>query len=143
MRAKAALSVFCVVAALTASQVLAQAGLRVPERSEPGLDPAFARGWLAPEYDRFGFLAYQLRDPAAAAPGQRMSWAYSVSPRADFSLTYSNGGSRDFDYDRQVSLYGRWWFSPEWALSAETAARDQPGFLPRIQDLRIGVQRRF
>jgi hypothetical protein len=123
--------------ALCASQALAQAGLRVPERTEPGLDPSFARGWLAPEYDRFGFATYQWRDAVGFSPAPRMNWAYSFGARADVSLSYNN-------YDMsQVSVFGRWWFSPEWALSAETVSRDQPGFLPRVQDFRFGVQRRF
>jgi hypothetical protein len=141
-RAAAALSV-CM--ALGAGPALGQAGLRLPERAEPGLDPAFARGWLAPEYDRFGFAAYQWRDSTGfsnAAP--RMSWAYSLGQRADISLSYSQfNSSRDFEYDRQVSLFGRWWFSSDWAVSGEAVSRDQPGFLPRVQDFRIGVQRRF
>jgi hypothetical protein len=141
MRPKATLATLSLLAALAAGQAFAQAGLRVPERAEPGLDPGFARGWLAPEYDRFGFATNQWRDPASFAPSPRLSWAYSFGSRADVSLSYNN--SRDFDYERQLSLFGRWWFSPEWALSAETVSRDQPGFLPRIQDLRIGVQRRF
>ena len=139
MYPKATLATFSLLAALGAGQALAQAGLRVPERAEPGLDPAFARGWLAPEYDRFGFTAYQWREATgfASAPA-RMSWAYSFGSRADVSLSYNS------NYDSsQVSVYGRWWFSPEWALSAETVSRDQPGYLPRIQDFRFGVQRRF
>ena len=128
---------FSLLAALTAGEVLAQAGLRVPDRTEPGLDPAFARGWLAPEYDRFGFAAYQWRDGLGYAPLPRTTWAYSIGSRADVSLSYSNIDSA------QVSVFGRWWFSPEWAVSAETATRDQPGFLPKVQDFRFGLQRRF
>jgi hypothetical protein len=142
MRSKVTLATLSLVAALGAGQALAQDGLRVPERAEPGLDPAFARGWLAPEYDRFGFAQYQLRDSAGFAPGPRLVWSYSHGQRADFSMAY-NSGIRDLEYERQVSLYGRWWFSPEWALSGEAVSRDQPGFLPRLQDFRIGVQRRF
>jgi hypothetical protein len=110
----------------------------VPDRAEPGLDPNFARGWLAPEYDRFGFAAYQWRDAVGFSPTPRMSWAYSFGSRADVSLSYSNS----YDYG-QVSVFGRWWFSPDWALSAETTSRDQPGIMPRVQDFRFGVQRRF
>jgi hypothetical protein len=141
---KVALATLSLFAALAAGQVLAQAGLRVPERAEPGLDPSFARGWLTPEYDRFGFAQYQWRDAQGFSPNPRMSWAYSFSPRADVTMSYnSNSASREFEYERNVSLFGRWWFSPEWALSGEAISRDQPGWLPRIQDFRIGVQRRF
>jgi hypothetical protein len=138
MRPTVTLATFSLLAALAAGQACAQAGLRVPERGEPGLDPAFARGWFAPEYDRFGFAAYQWRDTVGFAPAPRSTWAYSFGSRADVALTYNS-----FDYDRQVSVFGRWWFSPDWAVSAETATRDQPGILPRVQDFRFGLQRRF
>ena len=137
---KAILLTVSLLAALAAGQAFAQAGLRLPERAEPGLDPAFARGWLTPEYDRFGFAAYQWRDTMGLSQPQRMSWAYTIGSRYDLSLSYN---SREVDYDRQVSLFGRWWFASDWALSGEAVSRDQPGFLPRIQDFRIGVQRRF
>jgi hypothetical protein len=137
---KATLSTVFLLAALAAGQAFAQAGLRLPERAEPGLDPAFARGWLTPEYDRFGFAAYQPRETAGLTQAPRMSWAYSIGSRYDLSLSYN---SRELDYERQVSLFGRWWFASDWALSGEAVSRDQPGFLPRIQDFRIGVQRRF
>lgn len=133
----AIVATFSLLAALSAGEALAQAGLRVPERLEPGLDPAFARGWLAPEYDRFGFAAYQWRDGLGYAPLPRTTWAYSIGSRADVSLSYSNIDSA------QVSVFGRWWFSPDWAVSAETGTRDQPGFLPKVQDFRFGLQRRF
>jgi hypothetical protein len=139
MRLRTALPTACLLAALSAGQAFAQAGLRVPERAEPGLDPSFARGWLAPEYDRFGFAYYQYRDTLGFSPASpRMSWAYSFGSRADVSLSYNT----NYEYG-QVSLFGRWWFSPEWALSAETTSRDQPGFLPRVQDFRFGLQKRF
>lgn len=139
MRLPAALPTAFLLAALAAGQAFAQSGLRVPERAEPGLDPSLARGWLAPEYDRFGFAVYQWRDANGLNPvAPRVNWAYSFGSRADVSLSYATS----YDYG-QVSLFGRWWLSPEWALSAETTSRDQPGFLPRVQDFRFGVQRRF
>jgi hypothetical protein len=138
MRPTLTLVMLSLLAALAAGQAFAQAGLRVPERAEPGLDPSFARGWLAPEYDRFGFATYPWRDAVGFAPTPRRSWAYSFGARGDVSLSYNTS----YDYS-QVSVFGRWWFSPDWALSAETVSRDQPGFLPRVQDFRFGVQRRF
>jgi hypothetical protein len=105
--------------------------LRVPERSEPGLDPTFARGWLAPDFDRFGF--------AHSHPSQRMNWSYNFSDRLGLSM----GAPREFDYDaRQLSVFGRYWFAQDWALSAETLSREPTGLL-RLNDFRIGVQRRF
>jgi len=54
----------------------------------------------------------------------------------------SFGAGREFDYDRQVSLYGRYWVSPDWAVSAESSSRDAGGLI-RFNDFRIGIQRRF
>ena len=46
-------------------------------------------------------------------------------------------------YDtRAVSVFGRYWFANDWAVSAESISRD-PGGVWRPQDFRIGVQRRF
>jgi len=130
-----------IAAALGAAlPALAQSGLRVPERAEPGLDPSFARGWLAPDFDRFGFASYGWKESLGFAPSQRMSWSYSFGNR--YSLGMSLGAVREYEYERQVSLYGRYWFSPNWAVSAETISRESAGAM-RVQDLRIGVQRHF
>jgi hypothetical protein len=128
------------LAAVAAAPAYAQSGLRVPERSEPGLDPAFARGWLAPEFDRFGFASYHWKDSVGFAPSQRMNWSYSFGERTSLGLSVNN---RDLDYDsRNVAVFGRYWFSPDWAVSAESQSREATGLL-RLQDFRIGVQRRF
>ena len=125
-------------ATLVASFAAAQTGLRPPLGE--GLDPTFARGWLAPDYDRFGFLT-QWREPFGFAPAPRVNWSYSFSQRGNLGMTYSSG--REFDIDqRQMSVFGRYWVSPDWALSAESLSRE-PGGLLRLQDFRIGVQRRF
>lgn len=128
-------------AALAAAvPALAQSGLRPSERGEPGLDPAFARGWLAPDFDRFGFARYRWQDTIGFAPSQRMDWSYSFGKRG--SLGMSLGGVREYEYERQVSLFGRYWFASDWAVSAETISRESSGLL-RPQDFRVGVQRRF
>ena len=41
-----------------------------------------------------------------------------------------------------MSVYGRYSLTADWAVSAETLSRDASGLL-RLQDFRIGVQRRF
>jgi len=126
---------FVVIALVAAAPAYAQSGLRPPQRSEPGIDPTFARGWLAPEFDRFGFASY-----TGFAPTQRMNWSYTFGERTSLGLSVNN---RDFDYDqRNVSVFGRYWFSPDWAVSAESQSREPTGLL-RLQDFRIGVQRRF
>jgi hypothetical protein len=129
------------IALIVAAPAYAQSGLRLPERSEPGLDPGFARGWLAPEFDRFGFLTYQWKDAYGFVPSQRMNWSYELTERTSLGLSMMNG--REFDYDqRNVGVFGRYWFAPDWAVSAESMSREPTGLL-RLQDLRIGVQRRF
>jgi hypothetical protein len=135
MRARTALLLlfFC------ASQALAQSGLRLPQQGEPGLDPSFARGWLAPDYDRFGFALYNWRETVGFAPGQRMNWSYTLNDRSSLGMSMGNNYYLD---ERQLSLYGRYSLTPDWALSAETLSRDPSGLF-RLQDFRIGVQRRF
>jgi hypothetical protein len=137
----AVVRILATVGLLAALPAWAQSGLRVPERAEPGLDPSFARGWLAPEYDRFGFAAYQWRDVYGFAPGPRMRWSYAFGERADLSMSLAS--PREWDLEpRPLSLFGRYWFSPDWAVSAESLSRDPTGLF-RLQDFRIGVQRRF
>ena len=68
-----------------------------------------------------------------------MNWSYAVGERGSFSMSVS---PRELDYDRQMSFGGRYWLSPDWALSAESVSRD-PGGLIRFNDFRIGIQRRF
>lgn len=130
---------FLGVALAAAQGAAAQANLRLPDRSEPGLDPSFARGWLAPEYDRFGFAYYSPWREGSVSPGSRLHWSYSFSQRGSFGMGVAS--NRDLEQERQMTLFGRYWFAPDWALSAEMLSRDATGLRP--QDLRIGVQRRF
>jgi hypothetical protein len=125
---------------LFAGQAVAQSGLRLPQHGEPGLDPTFARGWLAPDYDHFGFALHAWREAVGFAPGQRMGWSYNLTERS--SLSMSMGNNPYLDENRQMSLYGRYSLTQDWALSAETLGRDATGLF-RLQDIRIGVQRRF
>ena len=70
-----------------------------------------------------------------------MHWSYDLTERASFSMSYSNPREADLEA-RPLSLFGRYWLSTDWALSAESLSRDAGGLL-RLQDFRIGVQRRF
>ena len=130
-----------VTALFAALPAAGESGLRA-ERGEPGLDPTFARGWLAPEYDRFGFAAYQWRDAYGFATSPRMQWSYAIGNRGSFSMSLANNGRESEMDHRPLSVFGRYWFSPDWAVSAESLSRDATGLL-RLQDFRIGVQRRF
>jgi hypothetical protein len=136
MKARAALLVLL----LLGGPALGQSGLRLPTQGEPGLDPNYARGWLAPDYDRFGFALHAWREAVGFAPGQRMNWSYTFGDRSTLSM--SMGNPTYLDENRQMSLYGSYSLTQDWALSAETLGRDATGLF-RLQDFRIGVQRRF
>jgi len=116
--------------------------LRVPQRPEPGLDPSFARGWLAPTYDPYGFARFQWKDAVGFAPSSRMNWSYAFGERGSLGMSYANGAYDPAADGRQYGLFGRYSLNTDWSLSAETVA-NQPGTLFRLQDLRIGFQRRF
>jgi hypothetical protein len=134
MKARTALLVLF----LFAGQAAAQSGLRLPQQGEPGLDPAHARGWLAPDYDSFGFALNNWREAVGFAPGQRTQLTYSLTERSSLGMGVGN----DWEDQRQYSLHGRYSLTQDWALSAETLGRDASGLF-RLQDIRIGVQRRF
>jgi hypothetical protein len=136
MKARTAL----VLVFLLGGEALAQSGLRLPTQGEPGLDPAFARGWLAADYDRFGTALHNWREAVGFAPGQRMQWSYTLNDRSSLGMGMAN--SRELEDQRQLSLYGRYSLTQDWALSAETLSRDPSGLL-QLRDFRIGVQRRF
>lgn len=133
--------VLCAATLLASAAALAQSGLRVPQRDAPGLDPAFARAWLAPQYDRFGFASQPWRDGLGFSAARRMQWSYDLTRSASLSMSYMNGRESDSEA-RPLSLFGRYWLSSEWALSAESMSRDAGGLL-RLRDVRIGVQRSF
>jgi hypothetical protein len=126
--------VVLVGAFLSASTAFGQSGLRPPERGEPGLDPSFARGWLAPEFDRFGFANSYAWRP-------RSEWSTATGDRGNLGLALTNRRDAELD-QRPMSVFGRYWFSQDWAVSAESLSRDTTGLF-RLQDFRIGVQRRF
>ena len=130
-----------VLAFFVAGTALAQSGLRSPQQDEPGLDPAFARGWLGPDYDRYGTALHNWREQVGFAPGQRMNLSYSLNERGSM-VGMAMGNSRELDENRQMSLYGRYSLTQEWALGVETLSRDPSGLL-QLRDFRIGVQRRF
>lgn len=141
MQARALFRLFVVL--LLASAVPASAqSLRLP-RGGTGLDPTLARGWLAPDYDRFGFANYRSKDAVGFAPGARMDWSYAFGERASLGMSYANSSYDSALIDgRRYGLFGRYSLTPDWSLSAETMSRE-PGALFRLQDFRIGVQRRF
>lgn len=141
MQARTVTRLIVCAALAVALPAFGQSGLRVPERGEPGLDPSFARGWLAPEFDRFGFANFHWKDAVGFAPSQRAQWSYSFGERNSLGMSYNSG--RDLDASpSQFGLFGRYWFSQNWSFNAEALSRE-PGSPLRLQDFRIGVQRRF
>lgn len=128
------------LSSLLAGQALAQSGLRLPSTGEPGLDPTYARGWLSPDYDRFGTALHNWREAVGFAPGQRMQWTYTLNDRSSLGMGMSK--SRELEDERQLSLYGRYSLTQDWALSAESMSQNPWGLL-QLRDFRIGVQRRF
>src|SRR5918996_5505063 len=91
MKIRSALVSFFLSFALATGVVFAQSGLRLPQRVEPGLDPTFARGWLAPDYDRFGFALNTWREAVGFAPGQRAQWSYTLSDGSSLGMSMGQG----------------------------------------------------
>jgi len=122
--------------------------LRLPQRPEPGLDPSFARGWLAPTYDPYGFANHHWRETTGYAPGSRLNWSYALGERGSLGMSYSTGSLASGVFDpaaldgQRYGLSGRYALTPDWSVRAETLSRD-PGGVLRLQDFRIGFQRRF
>ncbi len=146
MRVRTLALVACI--ASTALPALAQDGLKLPTRAEPGLDPSFAAGWLNPARDRIGLAAYHWRDTTGFAPSQRMQWSYPFGRNSSLGMSVASG--RDFDAapiygaeTRQYGLFGRYSLAPDWSLSAEgTVSRDPINSLLR-QEFRFGLRRDF
>ena len=132
----------------TALPALGEEGLKLPTRSEPGLDPSFAAGWLNPGRDRAGFERFHWRDAIGFAPTQRMQWSYAIGRNSSLGMSVVNG--RDFDASpiygaetRQYSLFGRYSLAQDWSLNAETSvSRDPINSLLR-QEFRLGLRRQF
>jgi len=97
---------------LSATAAFGQSGLRLPERAEPGLDPTFAKSWLAPEYDRFGF-AYPWRDGYGFAASPRLQWSYALGQRGNLSMSLANNGRESDLEHRPLSVFGRYWIAQD------------------------------
>jgi hypothetical protein len=102
-----------------------------------------ARYELAPRYSLLGAASESVR----YGPGYRLQWAYDFGRRGSVGLSLASGReAEDFLGQehapaRRLSLYGRYWFAPDWALSAE--ALTPAGSPWRRPTLRLGVQRQF
>jgi hypothetical protein len=54
-----------------------------------------------------------------------MQWTYTLSDRSSLGMGMQN--SRELEDQRQLSLYGRYSLTQDWALSAESLSRDPSG----------------
>jgi hypothetical protein len=141
---------FALLVCLTGAPVLAvaQDGLKLPARGEPGLDPSLASGWLNPERDTLGSRYYWRDSTGFTSFGQRMQWSYDLG--RNYSLGMSLASGRDYDSapiygaeTRQYGLFGRYSLAPSWSLIGEaTSARDPVNSLNR-QEFRLGLRRQF
>jgi hypothetical protein len=135
----------CIALGATAS-ALGQSGLR-PIAAPEGLDPAFAGGWLAAEPVQLGIAGSHWRD-LGYTPGQRLNWSYDFNERGSLGLAYTSarelfspGYNAWYGAEsRGFSLFGRYSLNGDWAVGAEAGS---PAGSLRLNDLRIGVHRRF
>lgn len=103
----------------------------------------FRRYELAPPYSLRGSGI----EPAWRTPGYRLQWSYELA-RGSFGLSLASGRdaedflSQELAPGRQLSLFGRYWLGPDWALSAEALAPGEGSLLGRPK-IRLGVQRQF
>jgi len=133
----------------TAAPVLAQDGLRLPERAAgSGLDTSFAPAWFGTERDRTAFAPNNWRDAIGFAPTAKLQWAYPMGPH---SLGMSMASGREYESApifgaevRQFGFFGRYWLSSDWSVNAEAMSFSrEPGSVFRVQDFRIGLRRAF
>jgi YaiO family outer membrane protein len=85
-----------------------------------------------------------------SAPSHRLQWSYFFGDQSSVGLSLARGrevenvggGALVTSDVRNVTLFGRWWFAPHWAISAEAETHEQ-GNLYRRHGLRIGLRHRF
>jgi YaiO family outer membrane protein len=96
-------------------------------------------------------LYSNVTDGTALASAHRFQVSYFYGERNTIGLAYTTG--RDIDHlglgvalplndARDLTLSGRHWFSPNWALTYDVLSQEQ-GTLARRQGLRLGVRRTF
>ena len=81
---------------------------------------------------------------------QRLQWSYHVGDRGFFGLSLAQGlavesatpeGLPSADA-RNLTLFGRYWFLPNWAVSAEAQMQEQIGYARR-NGVRFGLRHQF
>jgi hypothetical protein len=100
----------------------------MPSAASRGSIRRFARGWLAPDYDRFGFALLLARRGVRARP--RMQWSYASArgkPRHGRVAT----NLRDYEPRPPVSALRPLLARADWAVSARSLSRDATGLRPQ------------
>ncbi len=85
-----------------------------------------------------------------AALSHRVQWSYQVGDRGFFGLSLAQGlGFESAALEglpagdvRNLTLFGRYWFMPNWAFSAAAETQEQVGFARR-NGVRFGLQHQF
>lgn len=128
-----------------------QAGLR---RSRFNLAQADLRILTLDRYagpHRFAYTFYSGKpEGGGSAPAHRLQWTYSWNDRDAFGVSAARGreveniapaGLLTSDV-RNLTLFGRYWLHPSWALTAEASSQQQ-GSLYRRDGFRIGLRHQF
>jgi len=85
-----------------------------------------------------------------SAPAHRLQWSYSWNDRDQFGVSFARGreveniapnGLLTSDV-RNLTLFGRYWFHADWAITAEASSHEQ-GNLYRRDGFRLGLRHRF
>lgn len=81
---------------------------------------------------------------------QRVQWSYHVGDRGFFGLSLAQGLAAESATPeglpiadaRNITLFGRYWFLPNWAVSAEAEMQEQVGYARR-NGVRFGLRHQF
>lgn len=101
--------------------------------------------------ERLAYTFYSGKpEGGGSAPSHRLQWTHYFNDRD--SVGVSVGGGREVENVapgglvtskvRSFYLTGRWWFAPDWALTAEAGVHEQ-GSLYRRHGVRLGLRHEF
>ena len=100
---------------------------------------------------RFSYtVSSGLPDQRSMTLSQRLQWSYHVGERGFFGLSLAQGLAVEtatpeglpIGEARNITLFGRYWFLPNWAVSAEAETQEQVGFARR-NGVRFGLRHQF
>lgn len=101
--------------------------------------------------ERLAYTFYSGRpDGGGSAPSHRLQWSHYFNDRDHVGLSVGSGREVEnvapagllTSKVRSVYLTGRWWFAPDWALTAEAGVHEQ-GSLYRRHGVRLGLRHEF